>query len=257
MKLLPIAANWRGFGKSMIIALIFWAVFFAGAAVDQLRKPNEALAGRKALLYQDFAQLGMYRTADLALPPDPNRIVFMGDSITYLWDLRESFPGKPYVNRGINAQTTSQMLVRFRQDVLDLQPVSVLILAGLNDLGDTSAAPTPIIDIERNLQSMAELSEAHHIRPVFASLLPVQASRFSLAVSGHIAQQILVINRWLRSYCSNKGYIYIDYYPAVVSSEGSIRRELTNDGVHPNLDGYRIMASIARGALSTKADANE
>ncbi len=213
---------------------------------------------RQAPLYQDFGQLARFREENRTLPVDPRRIIFFGDSITRLWDLGESFPGELYLNRGIDSQTTSQMLVRFRQDVIDLQPASVVILAGTNDLGDTSAAPLLIPDIERNLQTMAELATAHNIRPIFGSLLPVHNSGLKVVISAERSQSsILEINKWLHSYCAQYGYTYIDYHSALVSSNGMMRRDLSDDGIHPNASGYRIMASITKTALVRKNAPNE
>ncbi len=253
MKRMHIPANWHGFGKPLAFALSFWAAFVAGAVLDDLQQPPETLAARKVLLYEDFGQLGEYRRANLKLRPDPHRIVFFGDSITFIWDLGGSFSGKPYLNRGINGQTTSQMLVRLRQDVLELQPASVVILAGTNDLGNTSTAPVPIPDIERNLETFAELAAAHRIRPIFASVLPVHNYTMRVAISAErTPRNILEINSWLRSYCAQHGYIYLDFHSAMVSSDGMMRRELSDDGVHPNGAGYKIMASITEIALRTE-----
>jgi len=242
--------NLRGFGGSLVIASVICAAFVAGGALDRLQRPGELLAKREAALFQDFGQLGKYRAANLALTPDPHRVVFLGDSITYFWDLETSFPGKPYLNRGIAAQTTSQMLVRFRQDVVDLRPASTVILAGTNDLGDTSAVPTSISDIERNLQTMAELADTHHVRPVFASLLPVHNYKSRAPISAiRTPKNILVVNAWLKSYCALHGYIYVDYHTAMVSPDGMMRLEFSDDGIHPNAAGHQIMAAVAKEAL--------
>jgi lysophospholipase L1-like esterase len=250
MRVTRIPDNWRGLGRSLMIATVICAAFIAGGIFDRLLRPDAFLAMREASLFQDFGQLEKYRAANLALAPDPHRIVFLGDSITYYWNLETSFPGKPYLDRGIDAQTTSQMLVRFRQDVIDLQPAATVILAGTNDLGDTSAAPASIPDIERNLQTMAELADAHHIRPVFASLLPVHDYKSSFAISAmRNPKNILVINAWLKSYCKLHEYSYIDYHSAMVSPNGMMRLEFSDDGIHPNAAGHRIMAAVAKEAL--------
>jgi len=250
MSLTRIPDNWRGLGRSLVIASVTCAAFIAGAGFDRLLRPGAFLARREATLFQDYGQLERYRAANLALAPDPNRVVFLGDSITYFWDLETSFPGKPYLNRGIDSQTTSQMLVRFRQDVIDLQPAATVILAGTNDLGDTSAAPTSIPDIERNLQTMAELADAHHIRPVFASLLPVRNYKSSIPISAmRTPNNILVINAWLKSYCALHGYAYIDYHTAMVSADGMMRLEFSDDGIHPNAAGHQVMAAVVKEAL--------
>jgi lysophospholipase L1-like esterase len=255
MRLVHISETWRGFGKSLAVAMVVCGAFVIGGAWYQFRHPPRTIDVRKDLLYRDFGELAKYRAEDVALPPNPRRVIFLGDSITSNWDIKTSFPGEPYVNRGIGGQTTSQMLVRFRQDVINLQPASVVILAGANDLGDTSAAPASVPDIENNLQTMAELAAMHHIRPIFASLLPVHDYTPGIPSMQQRSSQIrLVINRWLRSYCAANGYVYIDYHVALVSPNGKMRKELSVDGIHPNTTGYQIMAAIARDALGSKTE---
>lgn len=253
IKLIREPGNWHGFGKSLTVAFAICAAFVAGGGFELWQHNRDRMEVRQAILYQDFGQLARFREENLALPADPRRIIFLGDSITRFWDLGESFPGEPYLNRGIDSQTTSQMLVRFRQDVVDLRPASVVILAGTNDLGDTSAAPLPIPDIERNLQTMAELAAAHGIRPILASVLPVHSHGSKLAISAmRNPESILAVNVWARSYCAQYGYTYIDYHNGLVSPDGMMRRELSDDGVHPNAAGYSIMTSIAKSALEAK-----
>jgi lysophospholipase L1-like esterase len=256
MKRIQLPENWRGLGKSLAVALAFCAAFLAGVGFDWLQHLPLGIAARKDLLYEDFGQLGMYRAANLALPPNSRRIIFFGDSITYQWNLGVSFPGEPYLNRGIRGQTTSQMLVRYRQDVLELHPSSVVILAGINDLQDTSAVPTPIPDIERNLKTMAELATLHHIRPVFASLLPVHNYILKTQIlETRVPQGLLEVNRWLKSYCAEQGYTYIEYHAAMMSPDGKMRKDLSEDGMHPNAAGYAIMASIAKDSLASDTSA--
>jgi lysophospholipase L1-like esterase len=253
-----VPAYLRGSGKSMTVALTICAIFVAGIEFDRFTQFLDDRTARKELLYDDFGQLGKYRAENLTLLPNHSRIIFFGDSITYQWKLEASFPGEPYLNRGIGAQTTTQLLVRFRQDVIDLQPMSVVILAGTNDLGDTSAAPESILDIERNLQTMAELAVAHQVRPVFESLLPVNNFTSNLSISAtRSPQNLLIINKWLQSFCEQHGYAYVDYYSAMVAPNGMMRRELSGDGLHPNAAGYQIMTSIAVRALGTKIAAHQ
>lgn len=256
MKLFTVDESWRGIEESLAVALLVCAAFAAGDAFNRLQENPRGTEARKNLLYRDFGEVGKYRSENLALSPDPRRVIFFGDSITYRWDLKTAFPGEAYLNRGIGGQTTSQMLVRFRQDVLNLQPASVVILGGANDLGDSSAAPSTIPDIESNLQTMAELAVDHHIRPIFASLLPVHNYASSLPISAtRSPQTLLAINSWLQSYCADRGYTYINFHDAMVSPDGKMRRELSDDGLHPNAAGYEIMTSVARSALETKATA--
>jgi lysophospholipase L1-like esterase len=210
-------------------------------------------ASRIAIYMDDFGQLARYREANAQLkPPAPNenRVLFFGDSITDTWKLEEYFPGKSYINRGIGGQTTPQMLVRFRQDVIDLQPKVVVILAGTNDIAGNTG-PMRDEDIEANYASMAELSRLHNIRVVFASVLPVHnytpESR-ELFEQRH-PHEILELNSWLEDYCAENGHIYLDYFGRMVDDTGLLKRELADDGLHPNKAGYAIMAPLAEGAI--------
>ncbi len=182
--------------------------------------------------------------------PNENRVVFFGDSITDIWKLADYFPGKPYINRGIGGQTTPQMLVRFRQDVIDLHPKVVVILAGTNDIAGNTG-PMSLQDIEANYASMAELARAHGIAVVFSSVLPVH--NYTPAAHDFFAQRspekILELNRWLKAYCASNGYVYLDYFNAVVDSKGLLRADLADDGLHPNAAGYKLMAPLAEAAI--------
>ena len=174
------------------------ATGFAG--LDQYR------AKRIAVFTDDFGQLARYREANAALkPPAPgeNRVVFFGDSITDIWHLEEYFPGKPYVNRGIGGQTTPQMLVRFRQDVIDLQPKVVIILAGTNDIAGNTG-PMRLEDIEANYASLAELARVHNIKVIYCSVLPVHnyTPRSQDFFAQRSPEKILALNRWLKDYCA-------------------------------------------------------
>lgn len=211
-------------------------------------------ASRIAIYTDDFGQLARYREADAALakaPPDKNRVVFLGDSITDYWKLSDYFPGKPYINRGIDGQTTPEMLVRFRQDVIDLHPAVLVVLAGTNDVAGVTGR-TRDEDIEANYASMAELARVHHIRVVFASLLPVNnytpEAKESFALRPR--ERILALNAWLKNYCAQHGLVYLDYFSAVVDKQGMLRRELSDEGLHPNDAGYKIMAPLAEKAIA-------
>jgi acyl-CoA thioesterase I len=212
-------------------------------------------ASRIAIYTDDFGELSRYREADarLAAPrASENRVIFLGDSITDYWKLGDYFPGKPYINRGIDGQTTSQMLVRFRQDVINLHPKLLVILAGTNDIAGVTGR-TRDEDIEANYASMAELAHLHSIRVVFASLLPVnntssEDAKESFALRPR--QRLLAINRWLRGYCVTKGLVYLDYYKALVDNQGMMKKELSDDGLHPNTAGYKLMAPLADAAIA-------
>ena len=217
---------------------------------------DEYRASRIAIYTDDFAELKRYREADAALgPPAPNenRVVFVGDSITDYWKLADYFPGKPYVviNRGIDGQTTSQMLVRFRQDVIDLNPRVLVVLAGTNDVAGVTG-PTRNQDIEANYASMAELAQLHHIRVVFASLLPVNNYTDDAKESFALRppERILALNTWLEDYCAKNGLVYLDYFSAMVDDKGMLKRGLSDEGLHPNASGYKMMAPLAEKAIA-------
>jgi acyl-CoA thioesterase I len=210
-------------------------------------------ASRIAIYTDDFGELTRYRESNARLAPPAageNRVVFLGDSITDYWKLRDYFPGKPYINRGIDGQSSSQMLVRFRQDVIDLHPAVLIVLAGTNDIAGVTGG---IRDeqIEANYASMAELARTHHIGVVFSSLLPVnnytQDAKESYALRPR--QRILAVNHWLRAYCDKNALVFLDYYSAMVDDKGMLKRELSDEGLHPNRAGYKIMAPLAERAI--------
>jgi lysophospholipase L1-like esterase len=212
-------------------------------------------SSRVAIYSDDFGELARYRDADAALGPPAageNRVVFIGDSITDYWKLADYFPGKPYLNRGIDGQTTPQMLVRFRQDVIDLHPRVLVVLAGTNDVAGVTG-PTRNEDIEANYASMAELARLHHIRVIFSSLLPLnnytEDAKESFALRPH--ERILALNRWLKDYCAKNKLLYLDYFSALVDDKGMLKRDLSDEGLHPNAAGYKIMAPLAEKAIAS------
>ena len=218
------------------------------AGLDQYR------ARRIAVFTDDFGQLARYRDANAALAAPAageNRVVFFGDSITDIWKLADSFPGKPYVNRGIGGQTTPQMLVRFRQDVIDLHPKVLVILAGTNDIAGNSG-PMRNEDIEANLSSMAELARVHGIRLVFSSVLPVHnyTDRSKDFFAQRPTARILQLNDWLKKYCAENQIVYLDYFSALVDDKGLMKKDLADDGLHPNAAGFKIMAPLAEAAIA-------
>lgn len=201
----------------------------------------------------DFGQLARYRDANAALgapKAGEGRVVFFGDSITDIWKLDESFPGKPYVNRGIGGQTTPQMLVRFRQDVIDLQPKVVVILAGTNDIAGNTG-PMRNEDIEANYASFAELAKAHGIKVIYSSLLPVHnyTERSKDFFAQRPQSRILALNEWLKYYCAKNNLIYLDYFSVMVDDKGMMKKDLADDGLHPNAAGFKIMAPLAESAI--------
>jgi len=208
---------------------------------------------RAAALMKDFGELHRYRAANASIgapKAGEERVVFFGDSITDGWKLDQYFPGKGYINRGIGGQTTSQMLLRFRQDVIDLQPHVLVILAGTNDIAGNTG-PISIEDIEGNLATMAELARVHHIVTIFSSVTPVNGdvpSSREFFVTRPPAE-ILALNAWLKNYCAANGDIYLDYFSALVDDRGLMQPALSKDGLHPNDAGYKIMAPLAEAAI--------
>ena len=214
---------------------------------------DEYRASRIAVFTDDYGQLKRYREANAALgapKAGENRVVLFGDSITDMWKLEDSFPGKPYINRGIGGQTTPQMLVRFRQDVIDLQPKVVVILAGTNDIAGNTG-PMRNEDIEANYASFAELARAHGIRVVCSSVLPVHnyTERSKDAFAQRSPARILELNAWLKDYCARNGIVYLDYFSAMVDDKGLLKKDLADDGLHPNAAGYKLMAPLAEAAI--------
>lgn len=213
---------------------------------------------RRERALNDWPFLARYREADKELLPpaaDEARVVFMGDSITEGWGRKESatspdrngfFPGKPYINRGISGQTTPQMLVRFRQDVIDLQPKVVVMLAGTNDIAENTGKTT-LRDIENNIASMSDLARANGIRLVLCSVLPV--SDFPWHRGLEPAPKIRALNAWIEEYAAKNGFVYVDYYSRMATSDGGLKPELSVDGVHPNKAGYEIMAPLAEAGI--------
>ena len=242
------------------LVLSFCAVAFAQEAAPPVTLPSTGFAGldkyrasKIATYTDDYGQLARYRDANAALKPPAageNRVVFFGDSITDIWKLDESFPGKPYVNRGIGGQTTSQMLVRLRQDVINLQPKAVVILAGTNDIAGNTG-PITNENIEANYASIAELARAHGIKVIFSSILPVH--NYTPESQDFFAQRpmerVSALNRWLKDYCAANDLIYLDYFSALVDDKGLLKADLAKDGLHPNKAGFAIMAPLAEKAI--------
>ena len=194
---------------------------------------------------QDWPYLKKYESANNALKSEPNqgdRVVFMGDSITEFWSnlMPEFFEGKPYHNRGISGQTSSQMLVRFRADVIALQPKIVVILAGANDLAGNTG-PASLEMICNNIFSMIELAQIHQIKVVLCSVLP--ANTFPWKPTENPSQKIKALNELLVDYSLKNQIQYLDYYSAMVDENDGMITAYTNDGVHPNKKGYEVMAS--------------
>lgn len=241
--------------------LLMIAVLASGAVLAQ--NADELIDGKTSeQIVQEYRQwsrqkndwplLGMFRkdNATLSAPKaGEKRVVFMGDSITQGWSdaSPEYFAGKPYVERGISGQTTAQMLVRFRADVLDLQPSVVVILAGTNDLAENTG-PASNKMIQDNLASMAELAAAHGIRVVMSSIMPVEDYPWRPGLGP--TQRIIDINAWMQDYCRAHGFVYLDYFSALVNEHGGMQERYSFDGVHANKAGYTVMEELAEAAIS-------
>jgi len=201
---------------------------------------------------QDWPNLNRYQNENAILKPveaGQKRIVFMGDSITEFWSTvnPEYFSGKPYVNRGISGQTTPQMLLRFRADVIALQPTAVVILAGINDIAGNTG-PMTIEMIRDNIFSMIELAKANHIKVILCSVLP--AYDFPWKPNQEPIAKIKALNEILQNYAVAKNIVYVDYYSAMVDERKALKADYSNDGVHPNKTGYQVMAPLADKATA-------
>jgi lysophospholipase L1-like esterase len=202
----------------------------------------------------DFGQLAWYRDADNSLSPPARgekRVIFFGDSITAIWKLDQSFPDKGYINRGIGGQTTSQMVLRYRQDVLNLHPKVVVILAGTNDIAGNTGA-IAVKDIENNFETLAELAQLQKVHVIFSSLTPVNnyTGRAKPLFNDRPIPKILELNQWLKQYsAAHKGVSYLDYYDAMVDKNGMMPEEMAVDGLHPNQKGFAVMAPLAETAI--------
>jgi lysophospholipase L1-like esterase len=232
---------------------------------------------------QDWNQLGRYRAANAELkrrPAEPGRVVFMGDSITDFWRLEDYFPGKPYVNRGIGGQVTAQMVVRMYPDVIALKPAAMVVLAGTNDIARNNGPSTADM-IEDNIMAMTALAQHYGIKVILCSILPVsdypylasqqqQAGRGAQPPAGPQAGRggrggamfaqrqtvgrppadIVKLNAWMKDYAKQVNAIYVDYFSATVDEKGFLKDGISGDGLHPNAEGYKIMAPLVSAAIA-------
>jgi lysophospholipase L1-like esterase len=244
-------------------AFLLTAVALAGLLLAVRLSAKEAVnaaavdgpAARKAheeQMKNDWPWLGRYKQADLALGPPAageERVVFIGASVIERWKFdgpNGFFPGKPYINRGISGQTSPQMLLRFRQDVIDLKPRAVVILVGVNDFAGNTG-PMTLEQSEENVESMADLATANRIHVVICSTLP--SSHIPWKPGAEPAPRIAALNRWLNAYAAQKGYVYVDYYSAMKDERGGLPAALSKDGVHPTAAGYAIMAPLVEAGI--------
>ncbi|HEX8451818.1 MAG TPA: SGNH/GDSL hydrolase family protein [Longimicrobium sp.] len=230
--------------KALTKAAAVGGAIAAPAASAQAQTPDR--------LRTDWAYLERFRAENAALGPPrrgEERVVFMGNSIVEGWapHFAAMFPGKPYVARGISGQTTPQMLVRFRQDVIALKPRVVVILAGTNDIAGNTG-PATLEMIQDNIASMTELAQANGIRVVLASVLP--AFRYRWKPELEPAPIIVALNTWIRDYAVSHGAVYLDFHTAMADERQGLRGDLSADGVHPHEAGYRVMAPLAERAIA-------
>jgi len=249
--------------KRIIVATLFAALACAqtppptptpapAAAPDEMLRLRAQLERSQRVL-KDWPNLARYHDDNAAIAaPEPGtvRVVFMGDSITDNWGRKygKFFEGKPYINRGIGGQTTPQMLIRFRPDVITLRPQVVVILAGTNDIAGNTGVMT-LEAIEDNLASMAELAKANNIRVVFASVMPV-CDYIRTQTVQRPPEKIIALNAWIKDYAAKNNHVYLDYYSAMLDDKQMLRQEITDDGLHPNAAGYEIIAPLAEKAIA-------
>lgn len=195
----------------------------------------------------DWAQFGRYAEANKSVKA-PTRVVFMGNSITDGWWNTDSlfFKNNRYIGRGIGGQTTAQMLVRFRADVIDLQPKAVVILAGTNDIARNNGYIAPE-NILGNIISMAELAKANNIDVVLCSILP--AYEYGWRKGLEPAGKIIALNKMIKEYADRHNLTYVDYHSALKDARNGLPEKYSKDGVHPTMDGYKIMERLISEAL--------
>ena len=240
--------------SGIILTLVFM-IQFANCQDLKNDKPLKQLTEDELAQFEnmktDWPNFSRYREANekLGLPKKgENRIVFMGNSITDFWSetTPEFFAGKPYVNRGISGQTTPQMLVRFRADVININAKVVVILAGTNDIAGNTG-PSTLEMIEDNLASMADLAKMNGIKVVLSSVLP--AFQYPWFPEQKPAEKIVALNKWIKAYAEKNGFVYLDYFTPMADERNGLKKEYSEDGVHPNLAGYNVMNPLAEKAI--------
>ena len=243
------------FVSAIIILMITGSMVARAQNNEPKPTPEQQEASKKAAeerFHNDWANLNRFRSENtkIGLPAaGEKRVVFMGNSITEGWSRTDSafFAGKPYVNRGISGQTTPQMLIRFRPDAINLKPSVIVILAGINDIAGNTG-PSTLEMIEDNLASMVDLARANGIPVVLSSVLP--AFDFPWRTGMQPAEKVVKLNIWIRKYAENKGCIYLDYFTPMADNRNGLKEELTFDGVHPNLSGYKVMEPLVESAIN-------
>ena len=237
------------FGSVSIAQVDTKAKTIDGKTTEQIIQEYEWWSG----IMNDWPNLARYREANTKLQPPAhgeNRVVFMGNSITegWIYTCPEFFEGKPYINRGISGQTTPQMLIRFRPDVIDLKPKAVVLLCGVNDIAENTG-PATLEMIEDNIASMAELAKANGIKVVLCSVLP--AYDFPWRPGLEPAEKVVALNKWIKVFAAEKGFIYLDFFSSMADNKNAMKAEYSEDGVHPNKTGYKVMEGLLDEVLGT------
>jgi len=249
-KLIAALTSLFGIGSAPTMAQDAPAGVVADPCATQ-KRPDQMPADQwmSYILSHDFGKLCQYRASNAALMKEGHalRVVFMGDSITEFWGVQDpAFFTDGKLDRGISGQTTSQMLLRFRQDVIDLHPQAVHIMAGTNDVAGNTG-PVTLEQVEGNIASMAELAQAHGIRVILGAVPP--AARFPWRPQVVPVGTIRALNAWLKDYAAKNGFTYVDYYSALSTPEGGMKPGLADDGVHPTKKGYAVMEPLATTAI--------
>lgn len=228
----------------ILLCFGFFSIIFAPSLKAQQQAMKNELNDTN-----DWPNLRRYRNENAQLNPEKHRVVFLGNSITDGWINASPafFKAHPnYTDRGISGQTTPQMLIRFRQDVIDLHPKVVLILAGINDIAGNTG-PSSLEMIEDNLASMAQLAKANNIKVILCSVLPAYSFPWSPGIDP--VQKIIDLNKWIKEFASKNNFIYLDYYSAMVDERKGLPANYSKDGVHPTAEGYGVMEPMAVKAI--------
>jgi lysophospholipase L1-like esterase len=245
------------YSLSLLLGALLLPAVAPAQVVEQFAPPRAncclpATAKSLADQLQDWNQLGRYYADNQRLkqlPPEPGRVVFLGDSITDGWKLGQYFPGKPYVNRGISGQTTPQMLVRMFPDVIALKPAALLVYAGTNDIAGNTG-PETLTMIEDNLQAITELAQAHGIKVILCSVTPVSDYTQRKQTVQRPPSDILRLNAWMREYAAKVNAVFADYFAALVDETGMLKNGFSGDGLHPNDKGYALLVPVAEAAIA-------
>jgi lysophospholipase L1-like esterase len=233
----------------MILRMAVAALFLSSVCVAQTSLPLCALAPPGHGENGDWASFSRYREANSSLKPDASRVVFLGDSITEAWAQEPFFAESPHlVGRGVSGQTTQQMLVRFRADVIELKPALVHIMAGTNDVAGNNG-PESDAEIEGAISSMVELARASHIKVVLASIPP--AADFEWHPGLKPISRLRRLNAWLKSYAAKIGIGYVDYWSVLAAESGAMKSDMSIDGVHPNSQDYKAMRALTEAAVQS------